>query len=449
MLILLGVLCALPLCACAEETVTDEPLPRTYRELLYGVQDAEDEHFVYDLQVRLRELGYLYAEPNGIFDEATENAVLEFQILNGLLDTGIADMDMQILLFSNLNSVVTKPTPEPTALVNGANGADVRMVQDALARWGFLSGSVDGVYGTKTEKAVKEYKEYMYELEREYALAHPTPTPSPSPTPSPAPTPYIAPGEQPIVCDEIIPPTPSPSPDPDAYVADGSIDKELLSAFAQDGFQVFHGELAKGDKGREVRRLQTRLGHLGYLYNGADGSFGAVTTLALRYFQRLNQLVETGIADETTQRTLYADTAVRSTEYVFPYKVIVDVSDQRVYVYEWNGAGYKDCIHTFKCSSGTKSTPTPLGTYQAGGPCSGEWYYFKEFSCYAKYATRITGGILFHSVIYGSKSDSSLQRSSVRALGSRASHGCVRLSVEDAKWIHDNCPAGTTVVVQN
>ena len=32
-------------------------------------------------------------------------------------------------------------------------------------------------------------------------------------------------------------------------------------------------------------------------------------------------------------------------------------------------------------------------------------------------------------------------------LGSPASLGCVRLNVQDAKWIYDNCPYGTTVIV--
>ena len=32
-------------------------------------------------------------------------------------------------------------------------------------------------------------------------------------------------------------------------------------------------------------------------------------------------------------------------------------------------------------------------------------------------------------------------------LGQQASMGCVRLTVEDAKWIADNCPSGTTVEI--
>ena len=33
-------------------------------------------------------------------------------------------------------------------------------------------------------------------------------------------------------------------------------------------------------------------------------------------------------------------------------------------------------------------------------------------------------------------------------LGRKASHGCIRLKIDDAKWIYDNCPYGTTVVIQ-
>ena len=32
-------------------------------------------------------------------------------------------------------------------------------------------------------------------------------------------------------------------------------------------------------------------------------------------------------------------------------------------------------------------------------------------------------------------------------LGKNGSHGCVRLSVEDAKWIYQNCPVQTKIIV--
>ena len=53
---------------------------------------------------------------------------------------------------------------------------------------------------------------------------------------------------------------------------------------------------------------------------------------------------------------------------------------------------------------------------------------------------------MFHSVLYNQK-EGKVTQSSVNHLGSKASHGCVRLSVEDAKWIWTNCPANTKVIV--
>ena len=73
------------------------------------------------------------------------------------------------------------------------------------------------------------------------------------------------------------------------------------------------------------------------------------------------------------------------------------------------------------------------------------WCYFPKWGGYARYWTRINGSIAFHSIIYHSVSTSDPKVSSYNMLGSRASHGCIRLTVADAKWIYDNCPAGTVV----
>ncbi len=433
------------------ELAEDTPLESAaadYRTLRKGDRDSDDDGEVRRLQETLAELGYYSGKPDGVFDEKTAAAVKDFQLLNGLPDTGVADVDTQVMLFSGADGLEPAPTPVATPRVNGVRGDDVRVAQEALALWGFLAGQVDGKYGGQTERAIKAYKTYVFISEWNYAESHPTPGVS-TPEPTPEPTPFVAEGEQPIVVDHTLEPTPTPAPTPPAYNPNGEIDDDLLTAFREESFQVYRGDLQKGSKGSDVTRLQTRLWHLGYLYNGADGDFGAQTERALKYFQRRNSLPETGKADEITQRILFSAMAVESTEYVFPYKLVVDVSDQKVYAYAWNGEKYDSCERTMVCSTGTRSNPTPLGTYQAGGKCGGEWYYFKDFGCYAKYAFRIIGGILFHSVLYNSKSNGSLVQGSVRALGSRASHGCVRLSVENAKWICDNCPAGTTVVVQN
>ena len=95
------------------------------------------------------------------------------------------------------------------------------------------------------------------------------------------------------------------------------------------------------------------------------------------------------------------------------------------------------------CSTGLYNA-TPRGTYQISTK-----YLWRELygGVYGQYATRIHGGVLFHSVPYYSKSKSSLCTDKYNKLGQQASMGCVRLTVEDAKWIAENCPVGTTVEI--
>lgn len=40
----------------------------------------------------------------------------------------------------------------------GSSGSEVRKIQEKLKRWGYYSGSVDGIYGSGTEKAVKKFQ---------------------------------------------------------------------------------------------------------------------------------------------------------------------------------------------------------------------------------------------------------------------------------------------------
>ena len=409
------------------------------RELL-----ASSSNVIFGVQTKLIELAYLTGVADGVLGPATETAILEFQQVHGLEATGVADPETRELLQSGTNLTI-KPTPTPSPRAHGAKGTDIEIAQQRLAEWGFLEGSVDGHYGDDTEDAVKEFKSYQYEDMLAYLEANPTPSPEPTPTPTPSPTPTVAPGEMPVVIDATLPPEPTATPAPTPYTPDGEITDSLLDFFKADSFDVYRQTVRNGDKGTEVERVQRRLHQLKYLYS-ADGTFGNLTENALKYFQRKNNLDQTGVADETTQRLLFSPNAIESEEYVFPYKLVVDLSDRRTYVYRWTGDGYKERIATFKCCVGAPKTPTPQGTFQGSGPAGGRWYYFKDFNCYAQYAWRIQGGILFHSVTYSRPNENS--GGSTWSLGRAESHGCVRLTVSDAKWIYDNCPMGTTVVVQ-
>jgi len=46
----------------------------------------------------------------------------------------------------------------PRTLYWGAEGQDVRTVQDKLLRWKYYEGSVDGIYGARTYRAVRKFQ---------------------------------------------------------------------------------------------------------------------------------------------------------------------------------------------------------------------------------------------------------------------------------------------------
>lgn len=124
-----------------------------------------------------------------------------------------------------------------------------------------------------------------------------------------------------------------------------------------------------------------------------------------------------------------------------PYLIDVNLTQNVVTVYSMDANGaYTVPERAFVCSVGAG---TPSGSYQISDKY--EWRALFG-NVYGQYATRITGHILFHSVPYEKLYDKgSLEYWEYNQLGKSVSMGCIRLTVADAKWIYDNCPAGTTI----
>lgn len=128
----------------------------------------------------------------------------------------------------------------------------------------------------------------------------------------------------------------------------------------------------------------------------------------------------------------------------FPYYIRVNRKQNCVTVYALDENGeYTVPYKAIICSTGLYNA-TPKGTFQLSTK-----YLWRELygGVYGQYATRIHGGVLFHSVPYYRKSKDSLCTDKYNKLGQQASMGCIRLTVEDAKWIAENCPSGTTVEI--
>jgi peptidoglycan hydrolase-like protein with peptidoglycan-binding domain len=167
------------------------------------------------LQEKLQSLGYLNESPNGVFTAETEKAVIQFQRAKGLAADGIVGRQTMSVLFGNgnfnvgasnstlppSNGPLPVPAPPPlgnlpgntqsnystprnnviamnnsntVAVENNAVAAQTRrsylysaqmfrrgdrhqgvaLLQQELQKRGYYQGTIDGVYGSTTERAV-------------------------------------------------------------------------------------------------------------------------------------------------------------------------------------------------------------------------------------------------------------------------------------------------------
>jgi peptidoglycan hydrolase-like protein with peptidoglycan-binding domain len=101
-------------------------------------------------------LNYVYGpdlKVDGIFNTQTEATVKKFQKDNGLIVDGIVGTATWKRLYEIRQAPVT---PLPT-LRKGSQGQDVKYLQDILKSLGY-SVIADGIFGTKTEVAVKKFQ---------------------------------------------------------------------------------------------------------------------------------------------------------------------------------------------------------------------------------------------------------------------------------------------------
>jgi peptidoglycan hydrolase-like protein with peptidoglycan-binding domain len=171
--------------------IAGEALAQTLR---LGVRSPD----VTFLQQRLRELGYFYRSPTGVFGTETQDAVIRFQRANQLSPDGIVGAETQAVLFgrqypsqsfdlppstgrqypsqsdllppppsfppysSSINEDETFSTAERNTdyvtLQPGAYGPQVRELQRELRQRGYNPGPIDGVYGAQTARAVRQFQ---------------------------------------------------------------------------------------------------------------------------------------------------------------------------------------------------------------------------------------------------------------------------------------------------
>ena len=255
------------------------------------------------VQTRLKELGYYAGEITGIYNTATRDAVRAFQKKNGLTVDGVCGTNTQAcLLGAYALSATATATPEPTAeptpaptfqapqstVKQGSRGADATLVQQRLIDLGYLSGKADGLFGTSSVAALREFQRqngldddgaagaatcqvlFSYDALAKGQL--PTAAPTPAPT------------------------IPVSTPEPSATYPPITQDNVVL--------------IKQGVSGEAVTRLQQRLTALGYYDANADGVCKADDVAAIKAFQKQNGLKADGMAGYDTQSRMYSVTAI-------------------------------------------------------------------------------------------------------------------------------------------
>lgn len=113
-------------------------------------------------------------------------------------------------------------------------------------------------------------------------------------------------------------------------------------------------------------------------------------------------------------------------------------NDNRVIVREGH-----DIIKEMPCSGGTMREPTVTGIFYI--QTRGDYFYSERFKQGGYYWIRFYEQYLFHSVPFDE--DYNIIEEEEEKIGKWASHGCIRLLLEDAEWFYVNVPDGTLVVI--
>ena len=132
-----------------------------------------------------------------------------------------------------------------------------------------------------------------------------------------------------------------------------------------------------------------------------------------------------------------------------PYYIIVDRTYNVCNVLTVGQDGtYSQLVRSMLCSTGRAGHGTPGGTFTIYEHTAGGGWVYMADGTWAVWGMRFrTGGYMFHSVCFAKKGDLLPIPEEVAALGSKASLGCVRLSVEDAMWLYNAVPDGTLVTI--
>ena len=397
-----------------------------YTPLQYG--DSSEE--VATIQEHLKALGYYSGKISGNFLDGTRAGVRQFQKDYRLEVTGMVDGETEAMLMN----------AQYRELTTGDKGDDVKRLQETLQNLGYYQGKLSGQYLEGTTSAIQSFQEKngltgtgTADVKTQQLLFSASALSKEAPQTTAS-----------VDSDDDLGDT-----NDVVIAADGDAD-----GVAQDA--EYTKKLSRGSKGEQVKLVQQRLTDLGYFDGPISGNYMNQTQAAVKEFQAKNGLTADGVTGEDTWAVLFDDTLALDISATprptpeptpIPYAITIDVQNQVTNVYGLDEKGeYTVLVRQMVCSTGMVSTPSDVGEWVLNGR-KARWCYFNHYNSYAQYWTRINEYIAFHSVIYNQVDFNAMSTKSYNLLGSRASHGCIRLLVKDAKWVYDNVGEGVTVTI--
>lgn len=124
-------------------------LPRDNLSNYPLLRQGNSNNFVFLLQFILNQFGYNLSV-DGIFGANTEKAVRDFQQKNGLSVDGLVGQNT----WRTLLNLPTYPL-----LKRGYSGSYVKFLQQLLESYLIPVGTIDGIFGSRTENAVKQFQQ--------------------------------------------------------------------------------------------------------------------------------------------------------------------------------------------------------------------------------------------------------------------------------------------------
>ena len=129
-----------------------------------------------------------------------------------------------------------------------------------------------------------------------------------------------------------------------------------------------------------------------------------------------------------------------------PYFIYVEKGSHTITIFGKDANGkYTVPRKTFLTATGRTASITPVGDFTILG--KEKWHSWGN--SYSPYCCKYYGNLFFHGPIYGQKNFGTLSINSVFQIGTNASSGCMRTTVQAAYFIYQFCWVGTNVKIVN